>query len=65
MTKEERSRKPKCRECRYLAGDKSIIGIECINPKKEYTWRTSTANYKYPHTPSCKDFEPKGEQNGN
>lgn len=45
----------KCRDCKYLTGIKSTIGVECMNPTKEF--KTNTAHFKYPHTKACKLFE--------
>lgn len=47
----------KCRDCRYLVGKKTQIGVECMNPYK--TFKTSTAHYKYPHAKACMKFESK------
>ena len=48
----------KCRDCKYLTGEKSTIGIECMNPDKRF--RTKTAHFKYPHTKACKLYEREG-----
>ena len=48
----------KCRDCIYLTGHKSSIGVECTNPQKEFA--TYTAGYKYPHNKACKKFVKKG-----
>ena len=49
----------KCRDCKYLKGKKSSVGIECINPNK--VWRTSVAMLKAPSTKACKAFEEERE----
>ena len=45
----------KCRDCKWLKGLQTTIGVECLNPKKR--WQTKTAKYKYPCTMACKLFE--------
>ena len=47
----------KCKECKWLDNEKTIIGYECLNPNKKF--RTSTAFYKYATTRACKLFEEK------
>lgn len=48
----------KCRDCKYLIGEKKSIGIECMNQDKQFH-NSGTAHYKYPHTKACKLFERK------
>lgn len=54
-------RQMKCKDCRWLTGKKSIIGIDCENPVKQGKWRTGTAHTKHPHDRACKAFEAKEE----
>ena len=49
----------KCRDCKWLKGRYSIVGIECVNPSKNF--RTNTAMFKYPNTPACKFYEGKND----
>ena len=56
----------KCRDCRYLIGEKTTIGIECLERHNQWKWgpkrpnsRYRTARYKYPSRPACKHFQPK------
>lgn len=55
----------KCKDCRWLTGERSVIGIECQNPARANKWRTGISHIKHPTEPSCIDFEPKGEQEMN
>lgn len=48
--------KKRCRDCKWLTGRYSVVGIECLNPQK-YFRNKSTACFKYPHTPACKLYE--------
>ncbi len=52
----EKPKKLKCRDCKWLCGEKHPTGIECLNPIKE--WRSGTAKYKAPSGPACKAIEP-------
>ena len=62
----------KCRDCIYLCGQKTIIGVECMEPALQWKWsgkyyrHRNTARYKYPSHKACKRFQPKagGEENG-
>ena len=63
----------KCGDCRYLTGEKTTIGIECLEPRNQWKWgkkrpnnRWNCARYKYPSTPACTKFQPKtgGGENG-
>ena len=45
----------RCRDCKYLTGDKHTIGIECMHPTREF--RTRTAHFKYPSAKACKLYE--------
>lgn len=47
----------KCRDCKWLNGDKKTVGIECTNPEKE--WRHDVSRYHYPTCRACKKFEEK------
>ena len=49
----------KCKQCKWLTGEKKVIGIECMNPVKHF--RSHTAHYKQPTGLACKLFEPKKE----
>lgn len=51
----------KCKDCVYLTGEKTQIGIMCMNPNK--TFKTSTAHYKYPHAKACMKFKRKEIEN--
>lgn len=44
-----------CRDCKYLCGELSCVGIECTNPDKRF--RTRTAKYKSKSQKACKLFE--------
>lgn len=62
----------KCRDCIFLCGQKTIIGVECMEPALQWKWsgkyyrHRNTARYKYPSHKACKRFQPKagGEENG-
>lgn len=47
----------RCRDCKYLTGIESTIGVECMNENKQF--RTKTARFKYPCAKACKLFERK------
>lgn len=50
-----------CRDCKWLCGDKSSVGIRCLSPKRKKLNRKGGANnYKQPCCIACKTgFEPK------
>lgn len=59
----------KCKECRWLTGERKSIGVECMQPDKQEKWnnaktlwmgefRRDTARYKQPNAPACKKYEP-------
>lgn len=66
---------PRCKECKYLAGRRSSVGIECIQPDNQKKWDAKeeerrrenhwhikvTARYKQNSAKACKRFEPKEE----
>lgn len=46
-----------CRDCEYLAGDKTSIGIRCLNENRRRNpkWKSSdVSRYKAPSTKACK-----------
>lgn len=47
----------RCGDCKYLDDKKTIIGYRCSRPN--WTFRTTTAMFKYATTPGCKAFEEK------
>lgn len=48
----------RCWHCKWLNGEKSVVGIECTNPGKNWKYRTS--KYKAPSAYACKKhFERK------
>jgi len=54
----------KCRECRYLTGQKTEHGTECLEPRNQWKWsgkryRKSAARYKQPSRPACTKFQPR------
>lgn len=60
----------KCKDCKWLTGQKNIRGVECMNPKLQEKWnkaktlwmgelRKDTARYKQRNAPACKKFEAK------
>lgn len=49
----------RCKECKYLKGEKSSVGIECINPNKEFLRPIS--RYKAPSAKACKLFEKEAD----
>lgn len=56
-----------CRECKWLCGDVSSIGIRCMNVKRKRAVHVhSCADYKTPSTKACKSgFESKEDsENG-
>ena len=63
----------KCKDCKWLTGQKNIRGIECMNPKLQEKWnkaktlwmgelRKDTARYKQRNAPACKKFEKEQER---
>jgi len=57
-----------CRDCKWLCGRMSSIGIECTNPDKREIWEArkkrssrfcESARYKEPSKIACKMFEEK------
>ena len=54
--------RPKCKDCKYLNGEKNSLGIKCTNPDR--IWRSSTATYRRPSEPSCKMFAPDPDVTG-
>lgn len=55
----------RCRDCVFLYGQKTIIGIECMEPALQWKWSgkyyryRNTARYKYPSRKACRRFQPK------
>ena len=60
----------KCKDCRWLTGEKKTIGVGCENPENKEKWekrkwlwkgeyRMPCAMYKQPSALACKKFEPK------
>ena len=54
----------RCRDCRYLCGEKTVIGIECRNPMLQRKWsgayyKDRLPQYKYPHQAACSKFQPR------
>ena len=60
----------KCKECRWLTGERKSRGVECMQPDKQEKWnkakslwmgefRRDNARYKQPNAPACKKFEAK------
>lgn len=58
----------KCRDCKWLCGRRSSIGIECMNPEKREIWAYrkehsprfyESARYKYKSREACMQFEAK------
>lgn len=57
----------KCKECKWLIGDKKSIGIQCMQPDNQKKWASNprfapdgynaTAPWKNPNTRACKRFE--------
>lgn len=62
----------RCRDCIFLCGQKTTIGIECMEPALQWKWHGKyyryhdTARYKRPSHKACRRFQPKagGEENG-
>ena len=46
----------KCKECQWLANEKTVIGRKCVNPHK--VWRSRTAMWHQPSCKACKMFKP-------
>lgn len=67
---------PKCRECRYLIGKKSSVGIECMQADNQKKWNTLeeenikagkffpkvTSRFKEPSSKACRRFEVKSDE---
>lgn len=51
----------KCKDCKYLCGKKTNIGIECMHPTRKF--RTQLAHYKPPANKACLKFERKDNAN--
>lgn len=51
----------KCKDCKYLCGKKTNIGIECLHPTRKF--RTQLAHYKPPANKACLKFERKDNDN--
>lgn len=61
----------RCRECKWLIGERTSVGIECMQPDNQKKWlqkeelRKSkfypkvVARYKHPSGKACKRFEQK------
>lgn len=50
----------KCGECKYLCGEKTVVGIACIHPDRPFIYTPSmVAHYKYKSTKACKRFKQK------
>lgn len=59
ILREDFEKKKCCRDCKYLNGEKSSVGIACTNPNKAF--RSRTAKFKQKATAACKMFEQKGD----
>ena len=58
-----------CRECSWLCGRKSSIGIECMQPQNQakwnekdeirikHGWHASATRYKSPSGKACRKFQ--------
>ena len=50
----------KCGECKWLCGEKSTVGIECLHPDRPFVLNSSSvAHLKPPSARACKRFEKK------
>ena len=61
----------RCRECKWLIGERTSVGIECMQPDNQKKWAHKeklredkfypkvAARYKAPSTKACKRYEPK------
>ena len=63
----------KCKECKWLTGEKRSIGVECMNPENQKKWNEReilrkkagyshpevVARYKQPSGKACSKFEPR------
>ena len=58
-----------CRDCKWLTGERTSNGIECMNPENQAKWeermtlwmgefRMPNAGWKHPSANACKRFEP-------
>lgn len=55
-----------CRDCKWLCGKKTSVGIECMNRNRRLVrhGKVGVNRIKYPSTPACKTgFEPKEIEN--
>jgi len=52
---------PKCKDCVYLNGNRTTVGIKCTNPSKQ--WSRSLSMYKQSSNPACSMFTPKEGSN--
>jgi len=50
----------KCKECMWLANEKTVIGRKCVNPHK--VWKSRTAMWHQPSCKACKMFKPYKEE---
>ena len=65
----------KCRDCKWLTGKRSSIGIECMQPDNQKKWNEKeevrrraniyfvkvVARYRQPSAKACKRFEGREE----
>ena len=61
---------PKCRDCIWLGGKRTSVGIECMQPDNQKKWLQKeelrkgkfypkvVARYKQPSGRACKKYEP-------
>ena len=66
----------RCKDCKWLIGERKKVGIECMQPDNQEKWAYKTlllekagafypkvvARYKPPTSKACKRYEPKLEQ---
>ena len=48
-------KKNRCRDCIFWSGEKTSIGVRCMNPEK--FWRSETAAYKAAGDAACKLYK--------
>ena len=49
-----------CKDCVWLCGDRSSVGIRCMNEYRTRTRVTKTSAYKQPSATACKSgFQPR------
>lgn len=64
--RQTRTNKPatydRCMDCKWLSGERSSIGIRCMNPAK--TWEHDYTAFKRPSAKACRKIERK-EEKGN